>query len=413
MVKYKIFDNGLKLIVKKIDGLLSVSTGIMVGAGSIDENDENNGISHFIEHMMFKGTKKRTSFEISDSIDKVGAQINAFTTKETTCYYTKSTVEHFEKTLEILSDLFFNSIYSKEEMVREKGVILEEISMSNDTPDDLCIEYLAAAFYGKEGLGRAILGSSKNVRSFTKKDIVNYMKQNYYPENVVISVAGNVDFEKVEKLAEKYFAKNFNVNNTNKPEPIKDSIFTNHLSKKKNIEQLHIGLAFPSIKTDDPMTNALAISNIVLGGGMSSRLFQKIREELGLAYTVFSYLSAYRNSGIMTVYAGINPKNKQIAVDSIIKLLTTFKKDKITKDEFLRGKEQMKSAFILGQESTASQMLLYGKYFLISNKIFDFEKKIEEIGNVTIEDVNDAIDISFDIDKMASSCVGKNAVKLF
>jgi len=413
MVRYKIFDNGLKLIVKKIDGLLSVTTGIMVGAGSVDENDENNGISHFIEHMTFKGTKTRTSFEISDSIDRVGAQINAFTTKELTCYYTKSTAEHFEKSVDILSDLFFNSIYLKEEMVREKGVILEEISMSNDTPDDLCMDYLAEAYFGNDGLGRTILGSSKNVRSFTKKDVLKYMNENYYPENVVISVAGNVDFETAEKFVEKYFSNNFVVKNVNKIEKMTDNIYTNHLFKKKNIEQLHIGLAFPSIKNDDPMTNALAISNIVLGGGMSSRLFQKIREELGLAYTVFSYLSAYKNSGIMTVYAGINPKNKQIAVDSIINLISTFKKEKLTQDEFLRGKEQMKSAFIMGQESTSSQMLLYGKYFLISNKIFDFENKIAEIGNVTLEEVNNAIDTNYEIEKMASACVGKNAAKLF
>jgi len=413
MVKYKTFDNGLKLIVKKIDGLLSVTTGIMVGAGSIDENDENNGISHFIEHMLFKGTTNRTSFEISDSIDKVGAQINAFTTKEMTCYYTKSIAEHFEKTIEILSDLLFNSIFLKEEMTREKGVILEEISMSNDTPDDLCMDYLAEAYYGKKGLGRTILGSSKNVRAFTKKDILKYMTENYYPGNIVISIAGNVDFETAEKFTEKYFFNNFKIKNGNKKDNEFSQSFTNHLSKKKKIEQQHIGLAFPSIKNDDPATNALGIANIVLGGGMSSRLFQKIREELGLAYTVYSYLSAYKNSGIMTVYAGINPKNKQLAVDSIIELLKTFKKEKITEEEFLRGKEQIKSAFIMGQESTASQMLLYGKNLLISDKIFDFEEKINEISKVSLENCFDAIDSNYDIDKMASACVGKNAVKLF
>ena len=413
MVKTKTYGSGLKLIVKKIDGLLSVSTGVMVAAGSRGENAKNNGITHFIEHMMFKGTKNRTAYEISDGIDKLGAQINAFTTKEMTCYYTKSTAEHFGESLEILSDIFFDSVFSESEMAKEKNVVKEEISMVNDTPDELCMDILARAFYGDEGFGRTILGLPETVEGIKRADILSYIKNYYTPANIVISVAGNIDFERTDDLIGRLFEQKIPSSAAPRKVYKPDKVYTGHLFESKDIEQSHISLAFPSIELDHPSTNDIAVANAVLGGSMSSRLFQKIREELGLAYTVFSYLSTYQTSGIMTIYAGVNPKNTKTALDAIISEVERFKKDGLTNEEFLRGKEQIKSAFVFGQESTSAQMMAYGKYLLLTGKVFDFENKIEQISLVTLDGIRAAIDQNYNFDKAASACVGKDTAPLF
>ena len=206
MVHFKTFDNGIRLIVKRMPGLMSVTMGILVHTGASAESDREDGISHFIEHMMFKGTKKRSAFRISDEMDAIGAQMNAFTSKDITCYYAKSTTGHASEAFEILSDLFLNSVFPEDEMSREKGVIVEEINMNDDTPDDLCLDLLSKAYYGEKGYGRNILGTRENVNGFTRSDIKEYMSKHYAPENIVISMAGNIEPELAEELAEKYFA---------------------------------------------------------------------------------------------------------------------------------------------------------------------------------------------------------------
>ena len=206
MVHFKTFDNGLRLIVKQMPGLMSVTMGIIVRTGASIETDSEDGISHFIEHMMFKGTKKRSAFRISDEMDAIGAQMNAYTSKDLTCYYAKSTTGHAGEAFEILSDLFLNSTFPEEEMVREKGVIIEEINMNDDTPDDLCLDVLSRAFYGERGYGRNILGSRENVNSFTKSDIEKYMSRRYTAGNIVISMAGNIEPEYAEELVARYFS---------------------------------------------------------------------------------------------------------------------------------------------------------------------------------------------------------------
>ncbi len=413
MTVYKQFNNGLRLIVNKMEGLMSASIGVLVKTGSINESESENGISHFIEHVLFKGTSKRTAFEISDHIDRIGAQINAFTSKELTCYYTKSTGEHVEDSLEILSDIFFNSKFDKDELEREKGVIIEEINMSEDTPEDLCLDLLSESYYGKDGLGRTILGPVKNIKRFTSSDVRNYIAKYYTPDNVVISLAGDVDVEKSIKLVEEYFAQKFTSNKganqalTIIPEP-------KHLYKTKSIEQSHISFAMKGYMAHEKLSDAFAIANVVLGGGMSSRLFQKIREELGLCYSIYSYASQYKDNGILEIYAGVNTSSRDLAVNAIVNEVKNFKKNGITEQEFLRGKEQIKSAFIFGRESTASQMLLYGKYLLFLEQEYDYQKRVKEIESITLSDVNESIEGSFDIDKSATATVGtkRSAVKI-
>jgi predicted Zn-dependent peptidase len=202
---YKKFDNGLRLIINKIDGLLSVSAGVLVKRGSCNESEDENGISHYIEHVMFKGTETRTAFDISDQIDRIGAQINAFTSKELTCYYTKSTKEHLSTSLEILSDIFFNSLFDEKELEKEKGVVIEEINMSEDTPEDICLDLLSKSYYGEKGFGQTILGPVKNIKRFNREKVLAYMDKYYTADNVVISLAGNVDVERAIEDVEKFF----------------------------------------------------------------------------------------------------------------------------------------------------------------------------------------------------------------
>lgn len=401
----KTFDNGLRLVVDKIEGLFSVSAGVLVKTGSANETEKENGISHFIEHALFKGTETRSAFEISDYIDRIGAQINAFTSKELTCYYTKSTSEHLIDSLEVLSDIFFNAVFDSSEMEREKGVIIEEINMSEDTPEDVCLDLLSEAYYGKEGLGRTILGSIENVRSFTKKDIFNYMNKYYTADNVVISLAGNVDFNQAVELTEKLFAKKF-TRLKSKPQVKSEQEKFKNVYKSKKIEQTHIALAMPAVSMGSEKADSINIANVVFGGGMSSRLFQKIREELGLAYSVYSYLSLYKDSGVLEIYAGVNTDKRDRATKAILKELEKIKTYGVTEQEFLRGKEQIKSAFIMGRESTASQMLLHGRYLLFMNKELDFNERLKQIDSVTLEQVNKVAKEIFTSTELASATVG-------
>lgn len=405
MVHFKTLDNGIRLVVKRMEGLMSVSMGVLVGTGSYIESDEEDGISHFIEHMMFKGTKTRSAFDISDEMDRIGAQTNAFTGKDLTCYYAKSTTENAAKAFEILADIFLNSTFPEDEMVREKGVIIEEISMNEDTPDDLCLDMLSEAYYGREGYGRNILGPRANVTRFTKADVDKYMAARYTTDNIVIAMAGNIDIHLAEELAEKYFGELRATKRDERVVPV--NLKHCSLIRCKDIEQVHFALAFPSVKRYDRLFDATQVMNSVLGGSMSSRLFQTVREKLGLAYTVYSYGTAYAHSGTLVVYAGVNAENYMKSVEAVYKCIEDIKRKNISKEEFLRGKEQLKSSSIFAQESTSSQMLLYGKELLYSGRLYDFEERVSKVNAVTIDDVYEAIENNFDSSNMAASMVGK------
>lgn len=410
MVHFKTLKNGIRLVVKRMDGLMSVSMGILVGTGAYVESDAEDGISHFIEHMMFKGTKKRSSFKISDEMDRIGAQMNAFTGKDLTCYYAKSTTDNAAKAFEILADLFLNSTFPSDEMEREKGVIVEEINMNEDTPDDLCLDLLGEAYYGRSGYGRNILGTRENVKGFTKNDIKEYMSKRYTPDNIVISMAGNIDFSLAEELADKYFAHV----KPSKCEERKIDVVAAHSSlfRYKDIEQVHVAIGFPSVKRYDRLYDATQLMNSVLGGSMSSRLFQTVREKLGLAYTVYSYTSSYANTGMLAVYAGVNAGNYLKSVDAIGKCIADIKKKRMSGDEFSRGKEQMKASSIFSQENTSSQMLIYGKELIYSGRLYDFEERISRIDAITIDDVSEAAEVNFNQSSMAAAVVGKVDVPL-
>ena len=404
MVHFKTLPNGIRLVVNEMTSLMSVTMGILVHTGAAYETDKEDGISHFIEHMMFKGTKKRTAFAISDEMDRIGAQMNAFTGKDCTCYYAKSTTAHAAEAFEILADLFLNSTFPDDEAVKEKGVIIEEINMTEDTPDDLCLDILSRAFYGEREYGRNILGTRENVNSFTKADVDAYMSKHYTTNNIVISLAGNIKIELAEELALKYFS-NLNRKSFDRGE-IQVNLAGRSLYRKKDIEQIHLAIAYPSLSRNDKLFDATQILNAILGGSMSSRLFQTVREELGLAYTVYSYVSAYNECGALTVYAGVNSDKYLQSVEAIYQCIEQIKKKTITEDEFVRGKEQLISSSIFSQENTSSQMLLFGKELLYNDKLYDFEERVNRISAVTLNDVFDAIDLNFDEKCKASAIVG-------
>ena len=404
MVFEKKYENGLRLVVKQMQGLMSVTMGILVGTGGAMETDAEDGISHFIEHMQFKGTKTRNAFEISDSFDRLGAQVNAFTGKDITCYYSKCTSDHTTACFELLSDLFLHSTFPEDEMEREKGVVCEEISMNEDTPEDLCMDLVARAFYGKENYGRNILGTQSNVKGFTVDDILRYKKARYCPENIVISFAGGIDKDTAQALVETYFGA-LPTGKFEKRVPLLCK-GKQTLVKTKPIEQMHIALAYPAVKRGDLLEDTVNAVNGVLGGTMSARLFQEVREKRGLAYSVYSYVSPYAECGSQIIYAGVNPKQVQSAYDAINEVIADIKKNGVTKDEFLRSREQMKSGMFFSNESSNSQMILYGKHMLYFNKVFDFEAKLERINEMTYERSFEAIGQMFDEKQKAAAIVG-------
>ncbi len=405
MVKTKVLKNGVRLIVKEMEGLLSVTMGILVGTGAAFESDSEDGISHFIEHMQFKGTEKRTAFEISDAFDALGAQVNAFTGKDLTCYYSKSTSDHATEAFELLSDLFLNSTFPEEEMAREKGVVLEEINMDEDSPEDLCLDLLARATFGKTAYGRNILGPAENVKRFTREDLFHYKKERYCAENIVVSFAGNISFALAEELCEQYFSSLPSGNFSERKKCVR--LCCGNEFRKKPIEQAHFALSFPTVKREDADFQAVQVMNTVLGGGMSSRLFKRVREELGLAYSVYSYSTHYAEAGSLTVYAGVNPSKAEEAARAVRTVIEDLRKNGLSEEEFLRGREQMKSGAIFSQENTSSQMLLYGKHLLYTGTVYDFERRMADISALTREDVQRVIENHFDFDKISLASVGK------
>lgn len=411
-IETRTLENGVRVIVKRMEGLLSVTMGVLVGTGAAFETDAEDGISHFIEHMQFKGTKTRTAFEISDAFDALGAQVNAFTGKDLTCYYAKATSDHAGEAFALLADLFLESTFPEEEMKREKGVVVEEINMDEDSPEDLCLNLLARAAFGSENYGRNILGSAENVTGFTREDIFRYKSERYCPQNIVVSFAGNIPISQAMDLAEQYFGA---AERSEFPRREKNVVLrAGNLFKKKPIEQAHFALAFPSVKRDDPAFAATQVMNAVLGGSMSSRLFKRVREELGLAYSVYSYSSHYQETGLLTVYAGVNPQKAGEAMEAVKAVIEEFKRRGVTEEEFLRGREQLKSGNIFSQESTSSQMLLYGKQMLYTGEIYDFERRMAEISALTRDDIMRVISTNFDFSRASVASVGnlKKAIGL-
>ncbi|MCL2751695.1 MAG: insulinase family protein [Firmicutes bacterium] len=412
MIQTHTYGSGLKLIVRTTDFLRSVSIGVFAAAGSAFETQKNNGISHFTEHMLFKGTNKRTAFDIAECIDRIGGQINAYTSKENTCYYTRSVSEHFEYCAEVLSDIVFDSVFAQDELEREKKVVQEEISMQEDSPEDLCHEYLAGAFFKGNPLAMTILGTPENVSGFTRDDIIDYMAKRYCARNMVVSIVGDIAFDKTVDVVGKYFDARITHGcelTDFAPPHVTAPAF---VCKKKEIEQANIALAFPCYAFNDPRSYSASLFSTVFGGGMSSRLFQRIREQQGLAYSVYTYVSSYKQNGLFSVFLGTNPANTDKALASIKSEIGEVVQNGLTEQEFEKGKAQMKGAFIMGQESASSVLNAMGKLLLLGNEAYDMDKRLSEIDAVTMQSVRDAAEYTLDMSKMSGSIVGPQEYNL-
>lgn len=398
-------DNGLRIVTEYIPHVKSVSIGLWVEAGSRKEETQNNGVTHFIEHMLFKGTESRSAKDIAESIDNIGGQINAFTSKECTCYYAKVLDRHLSTAIEVLSDMFFNSKFDEEEILKEKGVVFEEIKMYEDSPEDLVYDLLSETFFENHPLGLPILGSNQTLSSLNKDDIIDYYKKHYTPENTVISLVGNFDSNEAISLIKNYFdswesEKKYVQDNG------KLKLYPKIISKKKDIEQLHFCLGMEGIPNGDDDLYPLLIANNVFGGGMSSRLFQTIREEKGLVYSIYSYLSTYKDTGLFSIYAGLNPDNLLTASKIIKNNIETIKKSLLSKEEILKSKEQLKGNYILGLESTSSRMTSIGKSELLLGKITSPQEVLDKIDNVSLNDIERVIKKVFDNSKYSITFVG-------
>ncbi len=377
--------NGVRVLAEPIPHVRSVAVGIWVGTGSENEEKEKNGISHFLEHMMFKGTKKRTARQIAEAFDEIGGQVNAFTSKEMTCYFAKVLDQHFSVALEVLADMFFESTFLDVEIEKEKKVIIEEIRMVEDTPDDLVHDLLSEVSMNQHTLGFPVIGTIENVQQITRNDLFDYKDKFYHPANTVVSIAGNLPADFLEQV-ESLFGHHFGT-----PVEVKKEIpvFSPYGKIKiKPTEQTHLCIGLPGLTIQDEQIYTMVLINNILGGNMSSRLFQEIREEHGLAYSVYSYHSAHRHSGLFAIYAGTAHGQEGEVYDRITHLLYEMGTKGVTEKELAKAKEQLKASLMLGLESTNNRMSRLGRNELLLGKHMSLDEIVETVEKITIEDAN-------------------------
>ena len=364
MVTIRTLDNGIKVALESISYVRSISFGIWVKNGSRNELPQENGVSHYIEHMMFKGTKSRTARQIAEEMDALGGQINAYTTKEYTCYHTRVLDKHIDRALDVMSDMLLHPLIAQEEVQKERNVITEEIYMYDDAPEELVHDALQDAIWRDTSLGMPILGTEETIAAFDADFIRAYYERNYHQENIVLSVAGN--FEEKEMLGKL----NEKLGGWKRETPFVQ--YDTHaayqiscVEKEKDIEQVHVCLAFPGLTREHPQKYALAIFNTLFGGGMSSRLFQKIREENGLTYSIYSYTTAFADTGVFTICASMNPNQTERVFELIAEELKEVTAEAFPEQLIAVTKEQMISNFIIGTESTLNRMTSAGASLLL------------------------------------------------
>ncbi len=411
--KYK---NGLTLAVTTMEGYESVAFNIFVNTGSINETDGYYGISHLIEHMLFKGTKKRSAYEIAKELDRLGANVNAFTDCEETTYFTKSTNENLEECVEILADMFFNATFDQKEMTREKKVVCEEIAMYNDdayTKSELLVNSL---IYNGTGFARDVAGSKQSVKATTQEKIHDYMQKFYTPQNTIISFCGNIKLKQAEKLMEKYFLSHYNLTLKDEiapkrvAEPRKETpkIVEKTIKQYKDNEQANICITYPGISQYDPDKYALNVLNSALGRGMSSKLFQRIREKLGLVYNILSQCSFNSTCGDVTIHFATSTKNAPLALSAIKEEMANLVKEGLTESEFNDAKSNLLASIKLSYENTGSVNVSVCKNIRSYGRAITKEEYLENYQNITLEDVNKVARRIFDNENYCISYVGKN-----
>ena len=401
MYQEKMLSNGIRVYMEQMPGLHSAAVGIFVKAGSSTELTVENGLSHFLEHMFFKGTEKRDYKQIAAAFDNMGVQTNAYTSKELTCYYIRSLDEKLPEAMDILLDMFTASTFPEAEVQKEQGVIVEEIAMTMDAPDSLLMERLTEEFFKGTSLSQTILGPAENILAFNRDDLLGYKRKHYTAQNVIVSIVGSFDEAQVLDMLEAQLG---SIEQTGEPTKYeKNKIWKPQkqvLHIEKDIEQAHVGVAFegPSLLDDDRYVASVVVN--ILGGGMSSRLFQEIREEMGAAYAVYAYPSIYSQTGMIVVYAGTSVDKAELVKEAILKQTRRMRSEGISVDDLENTKVQLAANYVLGQENSSSRMNLLGRNALLLGRVMPEEEVLAKINGITMDQIQAYLQTAFDEDYM-------------
>ncbi|MEG6565931.1 pitrilysin family protein [Thermoanaerobacterium saccharolyticum] len=395
--------NDVNVVTYKMPYVNSVYIGIWIKVGSRYERSDNNGISHFIEHMIFKGSKNRSAKDIAEEIDNIGGQLNGFTGKESTCFYVKVHNSYIEKAVDVLFDIVFNPVFKSEDIDKEKNVVLEEINMNNDSPEDVAYDMLANLIWNGNPLSYPVLGYEDTVKSFDRDMLVKFYKDNYIKDNVVISIAGNFDDSIFDIISRKTLFINScnNVISLDKPDWNRGIAL-----KSKEYEQVNICISMPGINYSFDSIYTLSIVSNAFGGGMSSRLFQKIREEAGLVYSIYSYPSTYMDTGAFTIFASTAVENLKSVYELIIEEILKVKNDGFSEFEVSKFKEQLKISILMDMDSISSRMSSIGKSMLFLKKVYTVNDIVSKIDSITYDDVNNLAKRIFNTKQLGISVVG-------
>ncbi|HXZ42987.1 MAG TPA: pitrilysin family protein [Terriglobales bacterium] len=411
-IQREVLPNGLTVITERMQHIRSVSIGIWVKTGSRDEDLQWNGISHFIEHMVFKGTKHRSAEDIARQVDSIGGNMDAFTAKECICFNVKVLDEHLPIALDVLSDLVLNPVFATQDISRERGVILEEIKMDEDSPDYLVHEIFTQNFWKDHPLGKPILGTKDTVKKFERDPVLNFYGQRFGPGNLIISAAGNLHHDQFVALVNKHFQHMKPVKNGfHSPQPkIVPRII---LRNKKALEQVQICVGVPSHPIAHKKRHASYILNTLLGGGMSSRLFQNIRERQGLAYAIYSDLNPYRDTGCLSVYAGTSRESAVKVVHCVVSEFRNLKAEQVPDEELRRSKDQLKGSLMLSLESSTARMSNLARQEMYFDRFFSMDELLEKIEAVTADDLQQLATEFFHTESIAVTVLGNlNGLKL-
>lgn len=380
-----VLDNGVTIVSEEVPGVHSVAVGFWVKTGSRHEEPEETGISHLIEHLLFKGTAKRNAKQIAEAIEEVGGQLNAFTSKEYTCYYVRVLAEYLPLAVDVLSDMVFNSLFREEDIAREKKVVAEEISMYEDTPDDIIHDYFSQTIWDGHPLGRPIIGTMDSLSRINRERLLSFYNRHYSPSNMVVALAGKFQHSEAVDLLGSALASlpAHKVENQITPPQTKATI----KSFYRDLEQVQICMGVPGVSLYDENVYHLQIVNNILGGGASSRLFQRVREERALVYAIYSYYLSFLDSGLFTIYAGTNPVNCQDVLDLSWQEIYDITESGVLEKELKRAKTQVKGSLLLAQESVLQRMHRLGKSELVYNRLITIEEILDKINALTEGDV--------------------------
>ena len=406
MIEQIVLKNGIRVMTEHMTSVRSVAIGVWVNAGSVFETDAEAGISHFIEHMLFKGTETRSAADIAAEMDAIGANLNAFTAKECTCFHVKALDEDLENAIDMLSDLVLRSTFDPEQMAREKGVVIEEIAMTEDSPEDIVFDRASEQLFKGTPIESEILGTEQTVKKLSRGDLLRYMQTHYTAENIVIAVAGSFDRDSLIALLERSFQTVPHSERHHTPSVSMLPGFRTAMVKK-DVEQINLCLALPGAALGTDAYFAQAVLSNAIGGSMSSRLFQKIREERGLAYSVYSYPMAYHGAGSICFYAGCTEGQAEEVLLLMLREIDDVKANGVSETEFLRARQQLKGSYVLGMESTMAHMSALGKTALLLEKEYDLEATLNRIECVTMEAVEQAAKDLFTPACAAFSAVGR------